>query len=628
MKKKLFTLLLCAFAWIGVNAYTVTDNGDGSVTIDGGTAYHTTWTDNQGLTHTEINGTPGSGLPDSFSASEMALINGASKLIFTGYIDKMLAFQNLDANNNITEVDMKEAQFQQTRNSVETKTFLKYSPSSKTTTQVTRTFLKNAMAFWYFKKMSKVTLPENYIETIGFKTFDANSALTTTFEIPTSVQYIATQAVINTPITTIVIPENVQYIDNQAFQNADIRNLIDVTVEGYTAAANGAFDKQTTVGQTDAEYANYATLHFPEGAEDYFQNMEHKLDQGTSLNAGKFQAWLDQHYSAASTCSSPNGWKEFMNAGSGDPEDVPEGTKVVLRTFSDNVARLVPIGFRAYLVTGATKGSDGNYTVALQQIFAIPAYTGVILYGEVKPNESTYTLSHIKYWDPGESDYVAPYNRTSGIVNDAEDKPVTVLNYMVPCVEQTTLYPFYKGATSVWAAVNVTANNKNNWVNWPLPNMKSYYSSSNTGTVTDRNFILSNLKSTTLKGKQSDDYVGLFRVIAGTKNGPNKAYLSLPADVFDSPAGAEALVVKPTGTQEFRSDEWNTPFPTPGNWGQRGSIGVLEAKFAGEIFEEETGIQNVASESVDGGYYTLQGVKVAQPQKGVYVKNGKKVIIK
>lgn len=655
MKKKLFTLLLCAFAVVSANAYTVTDNGDGSVTIDGGAAIHTTWTDNQGLTHTEINGTPnvtneygevitrGSGLPNQFTAAEMALINGASKLIFTGYIDNMLAFQNLDANNNITEVDMKDAQFQQNRNSVETVTYLKYNPSTKETSSVTRTYLKNVMAFHYFKKMSKVTLPENYLESICMKTFDANyyseekdengndiiiGGLTSTFEIPTCVRYIAQQAVINTPITSITIPDNVEYINYQGFQNAKIRNLIDVTVEGYTAAANGAFDKQTTVGQTDAEYANYATLHFPEGAEEYFQNMEHKLDQGTSLNAGKFQAWLDQHYTAASNCSSPNGWKEFMNAGSGDPEDVPEGTKVVLRTFSDNVARLVPIGFRAYLVTGATKGSDGNYTVALQQIFAIPAYTGVILYGEVKPNESSYTLSHIKYWDPGQSDYVTPYNRISGIVNDAENKPVTVKNYMVPTVEQTTLYPFYKGATSIWDAVNVTSSNKDNWVNWPLPNMKSYYNSSNTGTVSDRNFILSNLKSTTLKGKQTDDYVGLFRVIANTKCGPNKAYLSLPADVFDSPAGAEALVVKPTGTQEFRSDEWNTPFPTPGNWGQRGSIGVLEAKFAGEIFEEETGIQSVATESVDDGCYTLQGVRVAQPQKGVYVKNGKKVIIK
>ena len=30
----------------------------------------------------------------------------------------------------------------------------------------------------------------------------------------------------------------------------------------------------------------------------------------------------------------------------------------------------------------------------------------------------------------------------------------------------------------------------------------------------------------------------------------------------------------------------------------------------------------------DGAYYTLQGVKVENPTKGIYIKNGKKVIIK
>ena len=44
---------------------------------------------------------------------------------------------------------------------------------------------------------------------------------------------------------------------------------------------------------------------------------------------------------------------------------------------------------------------------------------------------------------------------------------------------------------------------------------------------------------------------------------------------------------------------------------------------------ESTGISNVGvNEDNSGDYYTLQGVKVAQPQKGIYIQNGKKVIIK
>lgn len=42
-----------------------------------------------------------------------------------------------------------------------------------------------------------------------------------------------------------------------------------------------------------------------------------------------------------------------------------------------------------------------------------------------------------------------------------------------------------------------------------------------------------------------------------------------------------------------------------------------------------TAIKNVeAAQTVDNAYYTLQGVKVERPTKGIYVKNGKKVVIK
>ena len=42
-----------------------------------------------------------------------------------------------------------------------------------------------------------------------------------------------------------------------------------------------------------------------------------------------------------------------------------------------------------------------------------------------------------------------------------------------------------------------------------------------------------------------------------------------------------------------------------------------------------TAIKNVeTSATADGAYYTLQGVKVEKPTKGIYVHNGKKVVIK
>ena len=61
------------------------------------------------------------------------------------------------------------------------------------------------------------------------------------------------------------------------------------------------------------------------------------------------------------------------------------------------------------------------------------------------------------------------------------------------------------------------------------------------------------------------------------------------------------------------------------------------AKFAGEVEfvedeEEGTATMIIPASMVeveeDGDYYTLQGVKVENPTKGIYIKNGKKVIIK
>lgn len=606
--KKYLLILLCAFAAISANAWVVTFSDDG----------HTAFIEGSGN-----DGQNRSDLKDANGNDVSARVLAADSLKFSGTINTLDPFQGGSFTNAKT-VDFSGATFVETPDG--TINYETWNPETKQYYTATVQKTKNCMTFSIFPNVSTARLAS--VKTLCQNLFSNNMKMTTTFEIPRSVEVIAGHAVDDTPIKSIFIPKEVKYIEYQAFQNADIKALIDVTVEGYTAAANGAFDKQTTVGQTNADYPDYATLHFPEGAEEYFVNLNHKLDVATSLNKGKFQAWLDNHYSAAANNAGagghPNGWKEFMNAGGGDPEKPAK--EVVLRTYSSDVARIVPIGFRAYLVTGVTEttvSGKKQYTVKLQQIFAIPANTGVILYGEIKDKTAGYVLTKIPYWssDPTDTDnYVAPYNRKSGILNDAEGKPVTVLNYMVPTVKATKIYPFYKDmAESDWATI---------WSANPPTSMASHYTGT---TVTDRNFIMTNFQSTALKDSQYDDFVGFFRVKVGVNCGPEKAYLSLPAEMFASAKGAEALVVKPTDPAEmiFRSDKWNDPINT-GNWGQRGNIGVLQSKIAGETEEDDvTGISNVSAEvEEDGDYYTLQGVKVAQPQKGVYIQNGKKVIIK
>ena len=127
---------------------------------------------------------------------------------------------------------------------------------------------------------------------------------------------------------------------------------------------------------------------------------------------------------------------------------------------------------------------------------------------------------------------------------------------------------------------------------------------------------------------KDNDFVGFFRVVGGTNSGDNRAYLSLPSDLYKSPEGAEAIVVART---DFRSDKWNNPV-SGFNWGNRDLSSVLESKSIGEPFfefDDATGVASISfSVDNDGSYYTLQGVKTSQPQKGIYIKNGRKVIVK
>ena len=47
-------------------------------------------------------------------------------------------------------------------------------------------------------------------------------------------------------------------------------------------------------------------------------------------------------------------------------------------------------------------------------------------------------------------------------------------------------------------------------------------------------------------------------------------------------------------------------------------------------FYEPTGINNVKNgeNATEGAYYNMQGIRVAQPTKGVFIQNGRKVVIK
>ena len=123
----------------------------------------------------------------------------------------------------------------------------------------------------------------------------------------------------------------------------------------------------------------------------------------------------------------------------------------------------------------------------------------------------------------------------------------------------------------------------------PHVNVRAYYT----------NMFVGNLGETISIGETDGDKTnyylsgkdGTFKSVNSTANiGKNKAYLQLPTSVF---AGTRSIGIS-------YDDEDGT-----------------------------TGIKDVKSNGMkDGEWYTLQGQRVAKPGKGLYIKNGKKVIIR
>lgn len=208
--------------------------------------------------------------------------------------------------------------------------------------------------------------------------------------------------------------------------------------------------------------------------------------------------------------------------------------------------------------------------------------------------------------------------------------------------------------------------------------------------VTYRNFAMGRYGSTknlatnpkTMLGDKEDNYEAFFRMIAGYYSS-GKAYLRLTKSEYSLPTGAQILVKKdesetisyhyekltaknvPEGLtinagdlfdiREYPDlnpkgwwiaengfdwdiyDETSSKYGAPRkNWGKR-SIRLKNAQktnapmYLGELGEEADGIVKLvipADYMSMGDYYTLQGVKVTNPTKGVYIRNGKKVIIK
>lgn len=286
------------------------------------------------------------------------------------------------------------------------------------------------------------------------------------------------------------------------------------------------------------------------------------------------------------------------------------GTKVIkipftycvgkfIRTYSNNVA-MAPVDDNVKVYEAYSYGKPENAkdpqsqdTVYLRQLKYIPANMGVVLVGEVPEGGS-----------------LSDFDKLDFSLMEAE--PADML-------EEGDNY------TAVWTKADDYVNDE--WNNYLKPTVTAIDNLGNADTDADgkilhRFFGLANFYSTNYykQYQTGDDYIGFFRLTPDGESGANKAYLSIPANaVVDGGVGAKFGYIDFNG--QFLGNETDDP--------NNPSLAKMAI-----VFDDEddggstTTVTEVKPNSTDdnASFYTLQGVKVSRPVKGVYIHNGKKFI--
>lgn len=240
-------------------------------------------------------------------------------------------------------------------------------------------------------------------------------------------------------------------------------------------------------------------------------------------------------------------------------------------------------------------------TVHLRRLNYIPANVGVVLIG------------------------VAP----AGIYKENDQLAFSLLER----TEDSEIAP--TDSCTLWKNADTYIQNGDKWNNYLVPTVQAVNNLGNayvdkSGNITYRYFGLSNYYRTkyyqSLKDADTqNDYLGFFRLTSNGKSGANKAYLSIPANAeVGNGVGATYGYIDFNG--QLLENKFHDQYEaeTPAKFANMAMIfdDLIEGNETTGIKELETEVLN------DNKYYNLQGIEVAYPVKGIYIHNGKKVIVK
>lgn len=305
--------------------------------------------------------------------------------------------------------------------------------------------------------------------------------------------------------------------------------------------------------------------------------------------------------------------------------DIPVYGGRVLCSFSSSKSLNIPDGYRAYVAhrfTPKVEGSDNTKDgqVDLYRITYIPENVGVILYGDDPQLNGAYvTVPFTEYEDEekvGTALWYYPEKHTGETFKNylvaAPDGTVLSTNGLLDTRpeyydSETGVFKYYVYLSRYFAFTWFSKTLYANYYDWT-----SYDYAPKTGTLKAESTAGTGLVFPTA----ITDYASFYRA-AGTV-GKNRAYLDLPAEVMGY--SGQAL----SQTQDETDTHGNPLFS---------KSGLRFEDFYYEDYSDEfsTAIQpivNVANGNMDNTFYNIQGMKVANPTKGLYIINGKKMIVK
>lgn len=479
-------------------------------------------------------------------------------------------------------------------------------------------------------------LPENVFTATGI----------TSITIPSSVEEIKGDAFHTcNSLKTVIIPENtsLNYIRTNAFQGCDNIEEVHVNVSPTVhpiCCEYLAFGEYSLVGQTqssgelDLKNSKMATLYFPKDDWDYYagnwklgmtcdsQDELNSIKDGcdpskegaerensdfsgnnTDLNTSFTNQSLPNNKRGWLEGKSPaNGWQQFARTSTGIDIIVTKGK--YYRTYSTPSALVKPDWMTIYRVKEFNDGftSTSNASSAEEAAAAMSQTTSG---AKTAPLNITVTGTDDKAY------VIIPEN--TGVIR-VDERTSDALYYFLE-LERTSAGNTYKNNHSAYEYPYSESGDK---VNYMFPTKGTEVT---IGPVEKENGKIAYRIFGLLKQKTSGVSPKFSRAKVGTTLGDHRAYLKLPASVFHW-SNEKVGTSQDATNNDVVVDENNT----------YAKISLL----FDEDFEELNG--GIATEIINSieedmykndSFYTLQGVKVAKPTtKGVYIHNGKKILIK